>query len=154
MEIFPSIPLILSCGHSYCEMCLRQMIKCAPTNDQYSLDCPTCRIVTRLPLASSESTLCQKSIKKINLSKILPKNYLMENIFDDLKIVSQKVEPFIYLDETTNITNQRLTAELRLIQQKVDKLNKKSIENNTFIWQVITMLLGALLIKQMYDQYP
>lgn len=144
IEVFAGTPLLLLCGHSFCQTCLRRLavaefsrqsnIRRQPT----SIECPLCRRVTYVDESDD--------------SKSIPKNYILETILDDVHAVSTEQEPFVVLDETLRFENKRLNALLKEKEREIEKL-KKSLESQmyyTILFQVIAAVLGVGVIKYVW----
>lgn len=138
IEVFAGTPLLLACGHSFCQTCLRQLASIETNRSINSgslkfVECPLCR---------------QKTYFNENdPTKRVAKNYALEAILDDIHAVA--AEPFVVLDETLRFEHKRLNALLKQKEVEIETLRKslKEQTNYAYMFKVLVVILGVFVLK-------
>ncbi|KAM3728245.1 Zinc-binding protein [Dirofilaria immitis] len=89
--IFPSVPFILKCGHSFCQKCVRKLVENSCFEHGTVFECPICRQVTSSGI-------------------YFTKNYLVNALLQSICEISQ--------DEKEDSVNSNLRLSYQLISRK------------------------------------
>uniref|UniRef100_A0A915EHE8 RING-type domain-containing protein n=1 Tax=Ditylenchus dipsaci TaxID=166011 RepID=A0A915EHE8_9BILA len=118
--VFPSAPLVLPCGHTFCRKCIEKSMSSPHmrTSTQQFMECPLCR-------------------EKVSIHFRRTRNFVVEDILSSIECY----EPPLVVLTNDIVATQKIT--IQRIKQKhsaSEEVNRKLIKRNSELTKVIRIL--------------